>query len=66
MASTKEIQELREKTGAGMLACKEALDDSKGDLEKAVEYNPKDTYIKDQLKNLYYRLRMMDKFEKMK
>jgi tetratricopeptide (TPR) repeat protein len=34
-------------------------------LEKAVEYNPKDTYIKDQLKNLYYRLKMMDKFESM-
>jgi len=34
-------------------------------LEKAVEYNPKDIYIKDQLKNLYYRLKMMDKFEKM-
>jgi Flp pilus assembly protein TadD len=34
-------------------------------LEKAVEYNPKDTYIKDQLKNLYYRLNMKDKFEKM-
>lgn len=35
-------------------------------LEKAVEYNPNDVYIKDQLKNLYYRLKMMDKFEKMK
>lgn len=35
-------------------------------LEKAVEYNPNDAYIKDQLKNLYYRLKMMDKFEKMK
>ncbi len=34
-------------------------------LEKAVEYNPKDIYIKDQLKNLYYRLKMMDKFEQM-
>ena len=34
-------------------------------LEKAVEYNPKDAYIKDQLKNLYYRLKMMDKFEKL-
>jgi len=32
-------------------------------LEKAVEYNPKDTFILDQLKNLYYRLKMMDKFE---
>lgn len=34
-------------------------------LEKAVEYNPKDTYIADQLKNLYYRLKMMDKFNAM-
>ena len=34
-------------------------------LEKAVEYNPNDLFIKEQLKNLYYRLKMMDKFEKM-
>lgn len=34
-------------------------------LEKAVQYNPKDTYIFDQLKNLYYRLKMMDKFEEL-
>jgi len=34
-------------------------------LEKAVEYNPKDTYIFEQLKNLYYRLKMMDKFDAM-
>jgi tetratricopeptide (TPR) repeat protein len=34
-------------------------------LEKAVEYNPKDTYISEQLKNLYFRLKMMDKYEKM-
>jgi len=32
-------------------------------LENAVKYNPKDTYILDQLKNLYYRLKMMDKFD---
>jgi tetratricopeptide (TPR) repeat protein len=32
-------------------------------LENAVKYNPKDTYILEQLKNLYYRLKMMDKFE---
>ena len=35
-------------------------------LEKAFQFNPKDTYIKDQLKNLYYRLKMMDKFNEMK
>ncbi len=32
-------------------------------LENAVKYNPKDTYILEQLKNLYYRLKMMDKFD---
>ena len=32
-------------------------------LESAVKYNPKDTYILEQLKNLYYRLKMMDKYD---
>jgi len=31
-------------------------------LEKAVQYNPKDAYISEQLKNLYFRLKMMDKY----
>ena len=29
------IKNLREKTGAGIMACKNALESSKGDLEKA-------------------------------
>jgi elongation factor Ts len=32
------IKQLREKTGAGMSDCKKALEDSNGDLEKAIEY----------------------------
>ena len=32
------IRELREKTGAGVMDCKKALAESKGDLEKAVEW----------------------------
>lgn len=32
------VKELRTKTGAGMMDCKEALADSNGDFEKAVEY----------------------------
>lgn len=32
------VKELREKTGAGMLDCKNALVESEGDLEKAVEF----------------------------
>lgn len=31
------VKELREKTGAGMMDCKRALEEAKGDLEKAVE-----------------------------
>jgi len=33
----KKIKELREKTGAGMVDCKKALDEASGDIEKAIE-----------------------------
>jgi elongation factor Ts len=32
------VRELREKTGAGMMDCKRALDDSHGDLEAAIDW----------------------------
>jgi elongation factor Ts len=32
------VKELREKTGAGMMDCKKALDDSRGDIEAAVDW----------------------------
>jgi elongation factor Ts len=32
------VKELREKTGVGMMDCKKALQESNGDLEKAIEY----------------------------
>ena len=39
MATTAEkVRELRDKTGAGMMDCKEALSASQDDLEKAVDY----------------------------
>ncbi|HZO19399.1 MAG TPA: translation elongation factor Ts [Gemmatimonadaceae bacterium] len=34
----KDVQELRRRTGAGMMECKRALEETAGDLEKAVEY----------------------------
>src|SRR5437773_4772830 len=34
--SAKHVKELREKTGAGMMDCKNALVESKGDMEQAV------------------------------
>ena len=35
--STKDISELRSRTGAGMMDCKKALEEAGGDMEKAVE-----------------------------
>ena len=32
------VKELREKTGAGMMDCKKALTETKGDLEAAVDW----------------------------
>ena len=37
-ASVDDIKMLREKTGAGVLDCREALEDADGDVEKAVAY----------------------------
>ena len=36
--SAKMVKDLREKTGLGMMDCKKALVESKGDLDKAIEY----------------------------
>ena len=36
--SAKQIKELRDATSAGMLACREALENANGDFDKAVDY----------------------------
>ncbi|MEY3463319.1 MAG: Elongation factor Ts [Cyanobacteriota bacterium] len=36
--SAKLVKELRDKTGAGMMDCKKALSETKGDTEKAIEW----------------------------
>jgi elongation factor Ts len=35
--SAKEVSELRQRTGAGMMDCKKALEESKGDMDAAIE-----------------------------
>jgi elongation factor Ts len=35
--SSKQVKELRDRTGAGMMECKRALEESKGDLEAAID-----------------------------
>ncbi|MFZ5352048.1 MAG: translation elongation factor Ts [Bacillota bacterium] len=37
MVSASVVKELRERTGAGMMDCKKALEETNGDIEKAVE-----------------------------
>jgi elongation factor Ts len=37
-ATAAQVKELRDKTGAGMMDCKAALDESGGDIEKAIEH----------------------------
>lgn len=36
--SANQVKELRDKTGAGMMDCKKALQESNGDMEKAIDY----------------------------
>jgi len=36
--TAKDVQVLRQRTGAGMMDCKKALEESAGDIDKAVEY----------------------------
>jgi elongation factor Ts len=36
--SAKDVKELREKTGAGMMDCKKALAENSGDMEKAIDW----------------------------
>ena len=36
--TAKDVKNLREQTGCGMMDCKKALTESEGDFEKAVEY----------------------------
>ncbi|MBE3571661.1 MAG: translation elongation factor Ts [Moorella humiferrea] len=38
MISAADVKELRNRTGAGMMDCKKALEESGGDMEKAIEY----------------------------
>ena len=38
MVSSKDVKELRDRTSAGMMDCKKALEECGGDIDKAVEY----------------------------
>jgi elongation factor Ts len=44
--SAAQVKELREKTGAGMMDCKAALQETGGDVEKAVDHLRKEGILK--------------------
>jgi len=46
------VKELREKTGAGMMDCKQALVKSSGDLDKAVDFFEKIRDCKSRKKSI--------------
>ena len=58
------IKKLREKTGAGMMNCKQALTENNGDFEKAVEFRELGKFSLDgnklqMLKNLIKKLKSL-------
>ena len=38
MVTAQMVKELRERTGAGMMDCKKALNETDGDMEKAIDF----------------------------
>ena len=38
MYTAKDVQTLRQRTGAGMMECKKALEEMSGDMDKAIEH----------------------------
>jgi len=51
MADAKQIADLRARTNAGMMACKKALDEAGGDMDKAIEVLRRSGAIKAAQKN---------------
>ena len=48
--SAKQVKELRDMTGAGMMDCKKALTETNGDMDEAVEYLRKSGIMKAEKK----------------
>ena len=46
------VKKLREKTGVGLMDCKEALKHSNGDMEKAVDFLREKGYSVDKLEGV--------------
>lgn len=46
MFTAQDVKNLREKTGAGMLDCKKALDETKGNIEEAINWLREKVFLK--------------------
>lgn len=49
--SAQQVKELRDRTGAGMMDCKKALEEANGDMELAIEILRKKVLQKQQRKH---------------
>ncbi len=45
MVSASDVKELRQRTGAGMLACKNALEEAGGNIDEAIEFFGSEQFI---------------------
>ncbi len=62
MYTAKDVKDLREKTGAGMMDCKKALEASNGDMEKASDWLREMESLKRQRKKVVLLQRDLLKF----
>ena len=53
-----EVSKLRKVTGAGMMDCKKALEESNGDFNKAIEYQKKAIELADDQTKEEYKKRL--------
>lgn len=57
MITASMVKELRELTGAGMLDCKKALEETNGNIDKASEWLREKEFLRQQRKLIELRLR---------
>ena len=59
MIKASDVKKLREMTGAGMLDCKKALEETNGDIDKAIDWLREKVFLRLQ-KKLVELLRRFD------
>ena len=65
--TAQQVKELRDRTGAGMMDCKAALESSKGDLQGAIEYQQeRNRFLQQQIVEMDKKIKEIEELEKVK